>query len=831
MTSCQRSGAAGAAFSGMRFACGVGMLLALFPAVAAAAPLRFAWTSAEGTAIRDPVLLSDQRTIAFIEEGSAQVRLLDTLSWTGRSLAACTGSTPIGLAADGTGAVLACEDGALWTLGRDAGGAWALAADPVETTLTPLLGVGVQAGKVWLVVGGGQGNPTLSSVPLPLGDGADTVESHGVFGFTGFADLEAIGTNLLILSHGGDRVTKIDATSGSIANRVQTVGAADGSDLYATNPSTMLMAAGDVGVARFNFGDNSITLVIDNSDGIDFTTALAVWEQKLWVDDSGLGELLAFGLPTGQALPGDDVLESVPHPAESAGDFGVEMVALADHVVVATDAGNLWVLTDRPWVDAGAPVPASAGAGDDVSVRFSADVGGAWELRVGGTGDTDGDLLASGELEADVPVDAAFTVDGRFAEGANDLRVVVDDGVRVGRDVVVLTVDNPPSAVPFGAGDVGPRNQTLDVRIPAIADADLARYAVFFSTVPFSAADWAACPDGTAPCGPAYAGPDPVEGPVLVDAAPGEGATVSLYPLTNGETYYVAVRAIDAGGLEGPMSEVVEAVPVESFGAAALAGETGGCAAAGGRGASLAGLVGVAALLWARRRQAALGAAVVVAAAGLSTVAEAAPASGAGSAPAGLVDPADRHGTVALRMGRLDVQDPNINKVAEQAGKEVLWLDVGPRITRYGEITAGLGWFQELGYLVDENGAPTADRQMLTALPMTLNAGLRLDFVDDQPIVPFGGAGLDLWAWRENWQGPGDTKMNQRIGGWKTGWHWQVGGAFLLDRLDRSRASRLQARSGIDDTWATVEYRVQEVGADGLVFSGSWIGFGLRVDY
>jgi MYXO-CTERM domain-containing protein len=319
---------------------------------------------------------------------------------------------------------------------------------------------------------------------------------------------------------------------------------------------------------------------------------------------------------------------------------------------------------------------------------------------------------------------------------------------------------------------------------------------------------------------------------VVVDAAPGEGATVSLYPLTNGQTYYIAVRAIDAGGLEGPMSEVVEAVPVESFGAAALAGEDGGCASAAGPRAGWLVALGGVGLLVARRRRlvAAVALGVGVGAGGM---AEAAPkaAAGASGAPVGLVDPADRHGTVALRLGRLDVQDPNINKVAEQAGKEVLWLDVGPRITRYGELTAGLGWFQELGYLVDENGAPTADRQMLTALPMSLNAGLRLDFVDEQPIVPFGGAGLDMWAWRENWQGPGDTKMSQRIGGWKTGWHWQVGGAFLLDRLDRSRASRLQARSGIDDTWATVEYREQEVGAEGLVFSGSWVGFGLRVDY
>ena len=63
-------------------------------------------------------------------------------------------------------------------------------------------------------------------------------------------------------------------------------------------------------------------------------------------------------------------------------------------------------------------------------------------------------------------------------------------------------------------------------------------------------------------------------------------SSVELYPLENQVEYFVAVRAIDQAGTQGPMSNVVSALPKPSYGVSELSGETGGfagCASTGER--------------------------------------------------------------------------------------------------------------------------------------------------------------------------------------------------------------------------------------------------------
>jgi hypothetical protein len=56
---------------------------------------------------------------------------------------------------------------------------------------------------------------------------------------------------------------------------------------------------------------------------------------------------------------------------------------------------------------------------------------------------------------------------------------------------------------------------------------------------------------------------------------------------------------------------------------------------------------------------------------------------------------------------------------------------------------------------------------------------------------------------------------------------------LLLDIFQPGRAGRLQAGTGITDTFITIEWRKQLVGEDsgGLTFSGDAISVGLKLDH
>ena len=102
----------------------------------------------------------------------------------------------------------------------------------------------------------------------------------------------------------------------------------------------------------------------------------------------------------------------------------------------------------------------------------------------------------------------------------------------------------------------------------------------------------------------------------------------------------------------------------------------------------------------------------------------------------------------------------------------------------------------------------------------------------EQPVVPFAGVGVDYFFWREVWEGSGGGGDGSIKGG-KPGWHQTYGAHILLDTFDQPRASRLQAVTGITDSYITVEYRTQKIGEElsGLKFSADTLTFGLKFDY
>lgn len=203
------------------------------------------------------------------------------------------------------------------------------------------------------------------------------------------------------------------------------------------------------------------------------------------------------------------------------------------------------------------------------------------------------------------------------------------------------------------------------------------------------------------------------------------------------------------------------------------------------------------------------------------------------SAPALAKDgtPMEFHHSVAVRYGTIKLNDTYIQDVfGKQNDLVKLEYALGFRLFEVG-VSAGFG--QDLGYLQTADGVSSSEHDMLTLYPLGASGTLRLDFFDEQWVVPTGRIGGDYWIWRENWYVPdGSSADNARTGG-KLGWHWAAGGMLRLDAFDRKAASELQAQTGIDDTFIVAEYRQTYMpkGANELHFTGWEITGGLRFDF
>jgi hypothetical protein len=194
-----------------------------------------------------------------------------------------------------------------------------------------------------------------------------------------------------------------------------------------------------------------------------------------------------------------------------------------------------------------------------------------------------------------------------------------------------------------------------------------------------------------------------------------------------------------------------------------------------------------------------------------------------------------------IRYGVIDLDQQGLNDVYSENAHNLLMMELGPQIFRIGEVDLGFGFFQELAYTVTPGDlVQSADRTMLTWFPLYVDFTLRAHLLDEQPAVPFFRYGWDYVIWSERADdGFGGKDVLQ---GGKFGTHTAIGVNLLLDLVQPGRASFLEARTGINDTWLTMEYRIQAVdsrsapwsGKDngtGFDFSGNAFQVGLKLDW
>jgi hypothetical protein len=529
-------------------------------------------------------------------------------------------------------------------------------------------------------------------------------------------------------------------------------------------------------------------------------------------------------------LSGDGPLRQI----SITGTLRALMPVSSGYVFGGTTAGRLLILTDKPWVRSVALSEDRVSTGQDITLSFETDTAGTYTVSLGGTYASGGQVIADGEVSAG-PVTLPLVV-GDWAEGEQWLFVRLTDAQgRVGHAGVPISVDAPPGRVELTGASLAYDDGLLRVRFNTLPTGDIERYTVYVSTVAFTADEWLSG-------GPDYEGPDDLEAPVVVQPDGQPTLSVLLAPLTNHVTYYVAVRATDQNNMEGPMNNIVEGRPRPTQSAAQLAGERGGmdCSSVP-RGSIALGLLG---LLLARRRRSS---AAVRAALGPAFIG---PALGAlaliGTAYAfpdededGIDDRLQEHehpkgdltpawANAEVRYGFMRLQDENLNQVYPGAG--VLFVELGPQFYRFFELDFGAGIVRKKGFTVDDAGNPGSRETQLTVLPLAVSPVFRLHILDEQFVVPYANIGLDWWLWQERVEGIAGAK--EVFSGSKFGYHWSVGLNVLLDTFSRSRASLLEAQSGINDSWLTFEYRRQRIsGEQGLSFSGDVFSAGLKIDF
>ena len=758
----------------------------------AGTPDRVAFVYEIGAQITDVAVTSDGAYVGGTDPGAASFWVLDTETWEMDTVAACTGAS--GAAAvsteDGWAFYTGCADGTVQKIpaaggeATEIGSAGSVAVIAVESDETTLY-----------VILDGEANP--SSVAMDPETGTvlwtgDTMSAATVI------DTTLSGTHVYVL-HGNDDVTHVETSAGGTARVTSTLAGMDFVDAFPYPTSSVLYLADQGGgLATLNTGSDNFTLL--DSAIANELTSVGVDGEDGWLVLGTPSETLAYGFEEG--VRADDATT-----IEGAGGI-VEFVTAGGYAIGGTSDGSLYVLTDRPWVEILTDLGDTTFVnGDTLTLDFTSDLDASWELTDGVTS------IESGTSTAGETVTVS-TVIADLAEGVTRLYVLATDEATgaIGHDAVDVTVDNPPGDVTLGDDGLGFGDEKLYVYFEGTDDEDLDRYDIYVMTTPFEAGDY---DDG----GPTFDGDDPIDPPCIATAEPGEDVIYPISPLTNGLTYYVAVRAVDKAGNEGAMSDVQSEMPQHTLSAAERSDELGDFAFCGtGSVPATALLTALAALVSTRRRRAGFGvlAAALLVAPGLAHA----------------KDKPERTQDFEARYGPIAIADTAIDEgFGEDGGTRVLRLEYGWS-RRYLELDAGLGIFRKGGYKISESGEISGDSDSLTLLPVTATITGRLQVFDEQPVVPFATAGLGYWFWLENWDVLGDEENDGSLNGGNAGWHWSGGIAILLDSLDRQGASRLKARTGIDDTYIVGEYRQTSMfNTSGFDLSSTEWSFGLKLDY
>ena len=676
--------------------------------------------------------------------------------------------------------------------------------------------------------------------------------------FTTFADA-ALNSGRVMIGHDDYRISTV-FTTGSLLSYVNTFYDLSVSSMVADPLVGAYVLDVKTGELWQYYPDAVIGVqilpILDDLSSVQ-TMASFYDDSEEWLLIAFSDELVAYDLSSGRPDTGSPL-----SGFENTWSFSDLHTSADGYHWGGTKDGALVLLTDRPWVadlhvaleydepveeeDTGTDTDTGEVMDTDdevlttgrVIVTFQTDRSGEYALNIGGTWEGSGTNIASGSVDSagehtvEVAIDTSETF---WVEGTNAVYLFLVSADRSGHDKATISLDTSPGQVALDSSNIGFDDGALILSFDALSDSDIARYDVYVTTEEFSNEDWLTG-------GPEFVGDDLLETPISIsDFAGADRLTQRIEPLTNQVTYYVAVRAVDASGLEGPMSLVISETPRPSYNASETAQDPGGNACASGALGMGWWAAGVALLMaGGRRRKSIQVLFATIMACGLMGVVS------AEAKDKRKRDMTPQWGQFEIRYGPIYLEDFNMTSVYGNAADEerkvnyfgeALQLEFGPQLFRFFELDLGVGFVQELDFAKDDSGAASTRRTMFTWYPLSIGLSARLHFWDEQILVPYGSYGRDWIIWNEKADnGSGGKDVVQGV---KHGYHWAVGISFLLDVFDFGRASLLEAHTGINDTYLTIEYRDQVVnqgsdvedGSDQLSFSGRLITAGLKFDF
>lgn len=770
----------------------------------------------------DIVAMAPGAPLAGVLGSDSTLRVVDLETWDTTLVSLCEGGSAAGLAAlydDSAGTATfynGCDDGLveLTTVASDGTIEHGVGASGVSGAVLALV---VDDSALWAVYSG-ESNAEVSEIDL------DTLEPGSVSGALSRSSCEGavLINGLVLVAHGDDDVSRFDTTTGNASLSGENLAGRDFVDIELGGTSSVFLVDYSGALIKYNLtgsNEDNYQILLDEGNGLVAPSAVVVDADGEWlaIADTQVGNLIFYGFDTSSGSPNDEIDRVI-----DLGDTSKvsDIQQYEDYLLAATDDGELMVITQLPWVSVLEAPTETLTTGDSFSLSFLADMDADWEVRLF---DADASAYATGSFASNESASVDVIVYDSWAEGRNRIYLTAESGGLVGRTAVDVIVDNPPDRIDDLSVGIG--DQKLIVRFSGLEAADLATYEVYLSTVPFSADDYESG-------GPEYSGPDSdIESPISYTIEdPSADFEATIDGLTNDVVYYVGVRAVDDGGTEGVMSNVVSATPKLTTGAAGLAGEVGGlgCNSTGG----MAGFSALVALLLLTRRRAPL---VILLGLGLMPGLAHAADAAAGEVKGHKSSDGKLHldRDTEVRVGQTMITSSEMQQVYGTEGLFRLDVEGGVQLLRVIELDAGLGLVRKEGtQVVVDSLEASDDITKLTLLPLSLSATARLDLFDGQPIVPYGSFGLDYYLWRERLgELSTDTMFDiDHVGGDKLGYHYALGANILLDWMEPDRADAVAARWGIHDSYLTVDWRRNEMLESGLSFGGSTITVGVKVD-
>jgi hypothetical protein len=812
----------------------IALLFAVAPALALpTAEVALIETS---TTVDDLAVGWDEAWLSFTTSGGELV-LVDTSTWDAWNVAA-SGSVVGGVAIGGPSGASTLFAGL--ADGRVA--AWGLLAGEAPTALESFnvggspLALVADSQTLYALVDTEDQGPVLESYLVSSRTATGTAPAD--LGSDGFSDMGArmstdpdsgsVAITYVYVTHGGSRVSRIAVSSGAMSPTLNDTsgGSQDYDDLWTVDDlsTTWFVNSGSASsISSVSSDTATFEIVNPSSPALGDPTAVGGSYRDGWLGVSNAAGLQVFAYSS-------DGLGTEPEVVLAEGALATEIVSFNGYGVLGRADGAA-IVSDLPWVEIEAISAETVLPEEEFTVDFTSSKGGSWQAyyQVQGAGAGPEKFSdASGTLEAGESVTATLSLpasdndaDQRFLV---ELRVSADGGATQGRDGIYVSADPRPSS-PDLNGAVGFGDRTVQVRFKAF-DLDVAQsYQMWITTEPWEASDYASA-------GPAYVGPDAFAADRVFQGEPDVLGyfDCTLGGLTNGVTYYVGVRAIDADGAtiqESAMSDVYAVTPEETFSVSERLGIESWCGlplqSAGWFGA-LAGFAAISRRSSRRRvARASTWGALLFLGLALPGTAEARPHED---------DATPRHWNVALRYGPfLSQSSETLTDAFGDSDNRLLRADLG-WTSNLLDVDFGFGLYSDDGGQTTASGEASVDETTLTAVPLGADVTLRLDFLREQPVVPFARAGLDLWLWNETWVSKYDAGGGGNTTAGSFGWHWAAGLMLLLDGLDPGAASKLENSVGVNDTYLVGEYRQSSMlDADALDFGSSELTVGLQFDF